>query len=89
MDLTSFYTPTPKQLQIHNDPHRIIGIGGGVGGGKSQAICMDAFICAITNPGNNQVLGRKFLRHLKETTLVTWKKIIPGELYYINEQKNT
>ncbi len=88
MDVADFYTPTDKQLTMHNADERYIGIGGGVGGGKSEGLVMDSFICAITNPGNNQILGRYILKQLKETTLETWKKVIPAELYRLAEHDN-
>lgn len=72
--------------------------GGAKGGGKSIFLCIYAVLyaqwvivkCKIKKQEHTPVigfLGRKRGVDFSKTTLETWKKIIPAEIYKINEQK--
>jgi len=81
------YIPTEKQALAHADTHRELGYGGGLCGGKSKFLVVEAFVSCVEFPGNRWFLGRKVGRHFRQTTLETWKDTIPSEAYVINEQR--
>lgn len=82
------YKPSPTAKIAHNDPSRFLMIGGGAGGGKSVWLCEEGYQLSAFQPGNRIILMRKVLKHLKETTLVTWKKMISPELATVQEHAN-
>ena len=81
------YIPTERQGLAHLDGHRELGFGGGLGGGKSKFLVVEAYANCVEFPGNRLFLGRKVGRHLRQTTIETWKDTIPMEGYVINEQR--
>lgn len=89
-------SPTVRQdrclTHLLNDSDRYILYGGAKGGGKSYLLCVWALIWAKMlcdkmgiYPGKHPIplgfLGRKQSVDFKKTTLETWKKTIPSEVY--------
>ena len=76
-----------KQYEAFSAKDRFVLYGGAKGGGKSWLLCLWLFTKAVENPGNKIFACRKRSVDFTNTTLETWKKSIPGNLYRINEQK--
>ena len=47
------YVPTKKQRMFHASRSGEVLYGGAAGGGKSYAICWDAFVRCLKYPGTN------------------------------------
>lgn len=54
--------------------------GGAAGGGKSYAICWDAFIRCMKYPGTHAYLFRRTYPELKQTLIAKMLQIVPKEL---------
>ena len=78
------YRPTPKQKAFHASKSNEILYGGAAGGGKSYAICWDAFIRCLKYAGTNAYLFRRTFPELEQTLIKTMRAIVPEELgkYY-------
>lgn len=76
-----------RQAEADGLPDPFVLYGGAKGGGKSFWLVRWAFMQLLNNPGNKGFLGRKRGVDFNNTTLETWRKAIPGDLYRINEQK--
>ena len=63
--------PTLKQVLFRDSPHKYKLFGGGVGGGKTVALCAEALRLSMMYPGNRGFLGRHEGEALRRTTLVT------------------
>lgn len=69
-----------------------IGYGGAAHGGKSFLLCFWEVAMCLAYPGNGWGLGRKELKNLKLTTLLTFYevcekyRILPGKHFKTNEQ---
>lgn len=61
--------------------------GGAKGGGKSWWACVWMISNAIKYKGNKLFFFRRRSVDFTNTTLETWKKVVPSEIYTINEQK--
>ncbi len=64
------YEPTPRQLIFHEDWHRYIMYGGGLGGGKTKCLCEDANFHMLNFPGNRGFIGRAVYSDFDITTYV-------------------
>jgi len=80
------YKPTPKQRLFHQDKHKFVLYGGAKGGAKTTALVWECFFLSMEFPGNRGFLGRKRLTDLKYTTLKTFFREIPSEVYKIKER---
>lgn len=95
---------TPKQFQAHQlliSPQDIeVCYGGARGGGKSHLGCWETVImandlCCVFDlkpqryPPIVGFMGRKRASDFRKTTLETFKRLIPANLYSINEQEGT
>lgn len=69
------YAPTCSKCKNENIPQMILA-GGSAGGGKSYLLCMWIATSAIRFNDTRYVLARKTLKILKETTLVTFFKVL-------------
>ena len=78
--------PTPKQELFRDAPHKYKLFGGGVGGGKSVAVCAEILRLAMLYAGNRLFLGRHEGEALRRTTLVTMFALI-GEIETLLGQK--
>ena len=78
-------TPSPEQKAFHNDTHKYTLIGGAKYGGKSKALCWEAFRLSMKYPGNYGFLGRKRGSDFKTSTLRTFINEIPS--IYIHKKQ--
>jgi hypothetical protein len=90
--LSNGYDPTriPAQQAFRSSKARVRGYGGAMGGGKSRALCEEAFDLALEYPGIKIVIAR--LRHtsIVETTKKTMiEEVIPPEMLAICKKKES
>lgn len=76
-----------RQGEAFKAEEKFVLYGGAKGGGKSWFLCVWMFLMAAQNRGNKLFFCRKRSVDFTNTTLETWKKAIPANLYRINEQK--
>jgi phage terminase large subunit len=76
-----------RQAEANEAAEQFVLYGGAKGGGKSWWLCCWAFEQSVSYPGNRGFLGRKRGVDFNNTTLETWKKAIPANLWKLNEQK--
>ena len=76
-----------KQQEALNNPAKFLLYGGAKGGGKSWFMCVWIFLMAMRYRGNKLFFCRRRSVDFTNTTLETWRKSIPAQLYRINEQK--
>jgi hypothetical protein len=71
--------PSEQQTAFINasEPEQLY--GGAKRGGKSISICIKLFLLAINFPGNRLGLFRQDLTDLRESTLVSWEKVVPKD----------
>lgn len=81
------FTLSPKQLEAQEADSPFLLYGGAKGGGKSWWLCVWVFLNALKYPGNKLFFCRRRSVDFTNTTLETWKKAIPAEMYRINEHK--
>ena len=65
------YTPTERQQAFHESESDEVLYGGAAGGGKSYAICWDAFLRCIAYPGTHAYLFRRTIPELEMTLVQT------------------
>lgn len=80
-------TLSAKQGEALKSSAKFLLYGGAKGGGKSWFICIWMFLMAVKYKGNKLFFCRRRSVDFTNTTLETWKKSIPSNLYRINEQK--
>lgn len=80
-------TLSEKQGEALKSSAKFLLYGGAKGGGKSWFICIWMFLMAVKYKGNKLFFCRRRSVDFTNTTLETWKKSIPSNLYRINEQK--
>ena len=68
--------PSPKQKQLRDASEKFKLFGGGVGGGKSVALCAEALRFSLTWPGNRGFMGRHEGEAFRRTTLVSLLRLI-------------
>lgn len=78
------YCPTAKQRLFHASRSGEVLYGGAAGGGKSYAICWDAFMRCLKYPGTSAYLFRRTFPELEQTLIKTMRMIVPETLgkYY-------
>lgn len=81
------YAPTEKQLLFHTSTANEILYGGAAGGGKSYAICWDAFKRCMKYAGTHAYLFRRTYPELKQTLITKMLQIVPPGLgkYYASD----
>ena len=77
MDILLNYKPTDKQRLFHESECDEVLYGGAAGGGKSYAICWDAFLRCLTYPGTHAYLFRRTIPELEMTLVRTMLQIVP------------
>lgn len=80
MELTLRYNPTKKQTQFHASEADEVLYGGAAGGGKSYAICWDAFMRCMKHAGTHAYLFRRTYPELEMTLIRTMQTIVPPKL---------
>jgi hypothetical protein len=68
-----------QQLFIHTTAPRAAYIGG-VGAGKTLALCLRAYLLSYTYPGNRGMLCRFTYPEIRDSLIPTFQQIIPQEL---------
>lgn len=74
------YNPTAKQRLFHESTADEVLYGGAAGGGKSFAICWDAFLRCLQWPRTHAYLFRRTYPELEMTLIKTMLTIVPKEL---------
>ena len=80
MEITLDYDPTPKQRLFHESVADEVLYGGAAGGGKSYAICWDAFLRCMRWPQTHAYLFRRTYPELELTLVRTMQRIVPAQL---------
>ena len=80
MELELDYKPTDKQRQFHASEADEVLYGGAAGGGKSYAICWDAFMRCMKYPGTHAYLFRRTYPEVEMTLVRTMRRIVPEAL---------
>lgn len=76
-----------RQREAMDSDAQFLLYGGAKGGGKSWWLCLWMLKQACMFRGNKLFFFRRRSVDFTNTTLETWKKVIPANLYKINEQK--
>ena len=74
------YNPTQKQRVFHESTADRILYGGAAGGGKSYAMCWDAFLRCLQWPGTYAYMFRRTFPMLEGTLIKNMLKIVPKSL---------
>ena len=85
--LTLNFPLSDRQRLAMNDEAQFLLYGGAKGGGKSWWACVWMIVQALKYKGNKLFFFRRRSVDFTNTTLETWKKVVPSNLYRINEQK--
>ena len=80
MELELDYKPTDKQRRFHASEADEVLYGGAAGGGKSYAICWDAFMRCMKYPGTHAYLFRRTYPEVEMTLVRTMRRIVPEAL---------
>lgn len=81
------FSLSARQIEALNAEEFCVLYGGAKGGGKSWWACVWMFLMAVRFKGNKLFFCRRRSVDFTNTTLETWKKAIPANMYRINEQK--
>lgn len=85
--LTLNFPLSDRQRLAMMDEAQFLLYGGAKGGGKSWWACVWMIAQALKYKGNKLFFFRRRSVDFTNTTLETWKKVVPSNLYKINEQK--
>lgn len=80
MNIALDYRPTKKQKAFHASDADEVLYGGAAGGGKSYAICWDAFMRCLKWPKTHAFLFRRTFPELEMTLVKTIQQIVPTQL---------
>jgi hypothetical protein len=89
-EIQSVYRPTPPQAAYRRSTAMIRGYGGAMGGGKSRALCEQAFDYALDHPGILIPVFRQEHTSIVRTTKRTFfEQVLPPELLAQCDTKNS
>lgn len=74
------FDPLPVHLPFHASNARIKCAIGGVGSGKTAALCMEAIRFALAQPGSDMILTRRTVPDLRRSTEKELFEVMPDEL---------
>ncbi len=74
------YRPLDVHRPFHAARSRYKCALGGYGSGKSMALCYEAIMFALEQPGSDMIIARKFAPSLKDSTEAIWLECMPDEL---------
>lgn len=77
----NFRFSSDKIKQVFEEGRRNIAVCGGFGSGKTYGILQKVTALCVKFPGYRWVIGRQSLTSLKRTTMQTFHKVCPPELY--------
>ena len=80
MNVSLSYKPSMKQAMFHASTADEVLYGGAAGGGKSYAICWDAFIRGMKWPNTHAYLFRRTFPELEQTLVQNMLSIVPKSL---------
>lgn len=80
MNIELDYKPSKKQTLFHESIADEVLYGGAAGGGKSHAICWDAFLRCMRWPGTHAYLFRRTYPELEQTLIQKMLAIVPKKL---------
>jgi len=97
--ITPTIRPTRKQqeawdaLDFNNKSIKILGFGGGAGGGKTWLACEWLLTLCYRFPNSRWFIGRQELTRLKKSTFITFKKVcryhkIPDSDWHLDAQQS-
>lgn len=87
MEIELNYQPSLKQKLFHESEADEILYGGAAGGGKSYAICWDAFLRCLKYPKTHAYLFRRTYPEVEMTLVRVMQQIVPKELgHYVAGQ---
>ncbi len=78
--ITFPFAPLPVHMPFHASAAKIKVAIGGVGSGKSAALCMEAIRFALAQPGSYMLLTRRTVPDLRRSTEKELFEILPAEL---------
>ncbi len=88
MEIRINWKPQEKQRQFLTAKEFEVLYVGGRRAGKTEAAVWKHYLLSRDFPGNVGLFTRKHYTDLMDTIIVTWRKVIPPELYSINENKH-
>ena len=74
------YEPLPKQLEFHSSGAPFKAYVGGVGSGKTKALCWEAILLSVEFSGNLGLIGRKTYTELRDSTMKQFFEECPEEI---------
>jgi hypothetical protein len=87
MDVFLSYNPTKKQREFHASTADEVLYGGAAGGGKSYAMCWDAFMRCMQYKGTEAYLFRRTYRELDQTLIKNMLRIVPPGVGTFNKSE--
>lgn len=80
INIDDLYTPSEKQMRLHQSTADELLYGGAAGGGKSHAAVMDAFLTGLQFSGIEIFLFRRTYPELEDTLIKIARSVIPKQL---------